>query len=104
MLLKLHWAVSPGKVERVDVRGSNRKEEVAWIKANQAKYKGKWVVLLGNRVLSPYDHQIAMQINRHVRARSDICQQQDERVSGRDGCVWIPARAGETAEQESYVA
>src|SRR5262245_31336418 len=50
-LLKLHWAVSPGKVERVDVRYSDRGEEVAWIKANQAKYKGKWVVLLGNRVL-----------------------------------------------------
>ena len=54
-LLTLHWAVSPGKVERVDVRGSNREEEVAWIKANQAKYKGKWVVLLENRVLGMAD-------------------------------------------------
>jgi Family of unknown function (DUF5678) len=54
-LLKLHWAVSPGKVERVDVRESNREEEVTWIKANQAKYKGKWVVLLGNRVLGMGD-------------------------------------------------
>jgi len=54
-LLKLHWAVSPGKVERVDVRYSDRGEEVAWIKENQKKYKGKWVVLLGNRVLGMGD-------------------------------------------------
>jgi hypothetical protein len=54
-LRKLHWAVSPGKVERVDVRYSDRGEEVAWIKANQAKYRGKWVVLLGNRVLGMGD-------------------------------------------------
>lgn len=54
-LLKLHWAVSPGKVERVDVRYSSRDEEVAWIKANQAKYQGKWVVLLGSRVLGMAD-------------------------------------------------
>jgi len=54
-LLKLHWAVSPGKVERVDVRYSNGQAEVDWIKANQAKYKGKWVVLLGDRVLGMGD-------------------------------------------------
>jgi hypothetical protein len=54
-LRKLHWAVSPGKVELVDVRYSDRGEEVAWIKENQAKYKGKWVVLLGNRVLGMGD-------------------------------------------------
>src|SRR5437867_6810466 len=50
-LLKLHWAVAPGKVERVDVRYSDCGEEVAWMKANQPKYKGKWVILLGDRVL-----------------------------------------------------
>jgi hypothetical protein len=33
-LRKLHWAVSPGKVERVDVRYSDRGEEVTWIKEN----------------------------------------------------------------------
>ena len=54
-LLKLHWAVSPGKVERVDVRYSDGQEEVDWIKANRAKYKGKWVVLLGSRVLGMGD-------------------------------------------------
>jgi hypothetical protein len=54
-LLKLHWAVSPGKVELVDVRYSDREEEVAWIKVNQAKYQGKWVVILGNRVLGMGD-------------------------------------------------
>ena len=54
-LRKLHWAVSPGKVERVDVRYSERGEEVAWIKANQAKYKGKWIVLLGNCVMGMGD-------------------------------------------------
>jgi hypothetical protein len=30
-------------------------EEVAWIKANQAKYKGKWIVLLGNCVMGMGD-------------------------------------------------
>jgi hypothetical protein len=60
-LRKLHWAVAPGKVERVDVRYSDRGEEVAWIKANQAKCQGKWVVLLGNRVLGIGDDlKIAM--------------------------------------------
>ena len=54
-LLKLYWAVSPGKVERVDVRYSDGQEEVDWIKANRAKYKGKWVVLLGSRVLGMGD-------------------------------------------------
>ena len=54
-LLKLHWAVSPGKVERVDVRYSNGQAEFDWIKANREKYKGKWVVLLGNRVLGMGD-------------------------------------------------
>lgn len=54
-LLKLHWAVSPGKVERVDVRYSDGQAEVDWIKANRAKHKGKWVVLLGNRVLGMGD-------------------------------------------------
>ena len=47
-LLKLHWAVSPGKVERVDVRYSDGQAEVDWIKANRAKYKGRWVVRLGS--------------------------------------------------------
>jgi hypothetical protein len=54
-LWKLHWAVSPGKVERVAVRYSDRGEEVAWIKADQATYKGQWVVLLGDRVLGMGD-------------------------------------------------
>jgi hypothetical protein len=54
-LRKLHWSVSPGKVERVDVRYGNGQAEVDWIKANQAKHKGKWVVLLGDRVLGMGD-------------------------------------------------
>ena len=54
-LRKLHWAISPGKVERVDVRYSNGQAEIDWIKENQARYKGKSVVLLGHRVLGMGD-------------------------------------------------
>jgi len=54
-LLKLHWAVSPGKVERVDVRYSDDQANVDWLKENWKKYKGKWVVLLEGRVLGMGD-------------------------------------------------
>jgi hypothetical protein len=54
-LLNLYQAISPGKVVRRDVRYSNRALEIAWIKANHSRYRGKWVALLGEHVLAVGD-------------------------------------------------
>jgi len=51
-LLNLYRAISPGKVVRSNVRYSNRTLEMDWIKANQSFYRGKWVALLGGKVIS----------------------------------------------------
>ena len=50
-LLNLYRAVSPGKVVRSNVRYSDRTLEMDWIKANRSIYKGKWVALLGGKVI-----------------------------------------------------
>src|SRR5205085_8957081 len=50
-LLNLYRAISPGRVVRSNVRYSDRTLEMAWIKANLSIYKGKWVALLGEKVI-----------------------------------------------------
>jgi hypothetical protein len=50
-LLNLYRAISPGKVVRRNVRYSDRTLEMDWIKANRSIYKGKWVALLGEKVI-----------------------------------------------------
>jgi len=54
-LLSLYQAVSPGKVVRRDVRYSDRTSEISWIKANRSHYRGKWVALLGEKVIAVGD-------------------------------------------------
>ena len=54
-LRNLFRAVIPGEVVRRDVRYSDRTLEMAWIKANRANYRGKWVALLGEKVLGVGD-------------------------------------------------
>ncbi len=51
-LRNLERAVAPGAVIRRDVRYSDRTAELAWIKANRAHYRGKWVALLGAKALA----------------------------------------------------
>jgi hypothetical protein len=50
-LLNLYRAISPGKVVRRNVPYSDRTLEMDWIKANRSIYKGKWVALLGEKVI-----------------------------------------------------
>ncbi len=50
-LLNLYRVISPGKVVRSNVRYSDRTLEMDWIKANRSVYKGKWVALLGGKVI-----------------------------------------------------
>jgi len=50
-LSNLYRAISPGKVVRSNVRYSDRTLEMDWIKANRSIYKGKWVALLGEKVI-----------------------------------------------------
>jgi hypothetical protein len=50
-LLNLYRAVSPGKVVRNDVRYSDRTLEMDWIQANRSFHRGKWVALLGGKVI-----------------------------------------------------
>ena len=54
-LLNLYQAVSPGNVVRRDVRYSDRTSEMAWIQANRSHYRGKWVALLGEKVIAVGD-------------------------------------------------
>jgi hypothetical protein len=55
-LLNLYRAISPGKVVRSNVRYSDRTLEMDWIKANQSFYRGKWVALLGGKVIGIGDN------------------------------------------------
>ena len=52
--------MTPGEVVRRDVRYSDRTAEMAWIKANRANYRGKWVALLGEKVLGVGDSLTAV--------------------------------------------
>jgi hypothetical protein len=68
-LLNLSRAVTPGAVVRRDVRYSDRTAEMAWIKANRANYRGKWVALLGEKVLGVGDSLTAV-----------LCLMQEQRL------------------------
>jgi hypothetical protein len=50
-LLNLYRAISPGEVVRSNVRYSDRALEMDWLKENRSIYKGKWVALLGGKVI-----------------------------------------------------
>ena len=54
-LLHLYRAISPGKVVRSNVRYNDRTLEMDWIKANRSSYRGKWVALLGGKVIGIED-------------------------------------------------
>ncbi len=54
-LLHLYRAISPGKVVRSNVRYNDRTLEIDWIKANRSSYRGKWVALLGGKVIGIED-------------------------------------------------
>ena len=51
-LLSLYRAISPGKVVRRNARYSDRTLEMDWMKVNQSSYRGKWVALLGRKVIA----------------------------------------------------
>jgi hypothetical protein len=54
-LLKLHDALSPGRVNTSSVKTPHRKYEASWIKANRAAYTKKWVAVLGEQVIASGD-------------------------------------------------
>lgn len=48
-------ALAPPKIRRVDRRGTNRAAEFRWLDINSVEYQGKWVALLGEKLLSSAD-------------------------------------------------
>jgi hypothetical protein len=54
-LQDLYRTVSPGRAVPREVTYRDRKSEMAWIKVNRSQYRGKWVALLGEQVISIED-------------------------------------------------
>jgi hypothetical protein len=48
-------ALAPPKIKRSNRRGASREAEFRWLDENSAKYRGKWVALLGNSLLGSAD-------------------------------------------------
>ncbi len=54
-LSRLSLIVKPGRVEAHDVRGPDRRAEMAWIQSNASQYKGKWIAVLGDTLIASGD-------------------------------------------------
>lgn len=54
-LLGLERTIAPGRVEPRPGRYPDRRAELAWIAQNRDRYPGKWVALVGDRVIAIED-------------------------------------------------
>lgn len=54
-LLRLHSAISPGRVRPRNEQYRDRRLEVSWIIENRRRYRGKWVALMGDKPIAMAD-------------------------------------------------